>query len=98
MILPWLKSINIWLAVAFVLLGAAIVSGAYISGIRHEQRIWALEMAARNKPIAEQRGRDEVEVPAEDARLEAKVGEVSAAVTQSCVLTPETARLLSSLR
>ena len=60
----WLRSLNVYLIVALIALGGAIVSGLYIKGYRDAQRKWALEMADRNKEIAKQAGTDAAEVAA----------------------------------
>lgn len=94
----WLKSLNLYAMGALFILGAAAVSGIYLKGARDEQRKWALEMAERNKPILEQRGKDEAEVPANDAAGEHTAAVVAGAVKQECVLTPETVRLFAGIR
>jgi hypothetical protein len=83
---------------ALVVLGGLIVSGIYMAGVRHEQRKWALEMADRNKDLAEQRGKDEAEIAAGDKAGKAADAVVAGAVSQSCVLTEQTAKLLASVR
>jgi hypothetical protein len=83
---------------ALIALGGLIVTGIYTAGIRHEQRKWALEMASRNAPILEQRGKDEAELAAGAEAAKAVDTAVAAGVTQSCILTPQSAKLLAEVR
>lgn len=83
---------------ALIALGGTIVTGIYVAGIRHEQRKWALEMAERNKPIIEQRGKDEAELAAEAAAAANTDAAVAGAISQMCPATAETARLMASVR
>src|SRR5262245_34728788 len=97
--LSWLNATkNLWLLGIAVALGGAIVSGIYMSGVRHEQRKWALEMAERNKPILEQRGKDEAEIASGEEAGKAVDAAVKGSLSQACVLTPETAKLLASVK
>lgn len=92
--LPWLKSTNLWLAASIV----AMVVIVFMAGERHERRKNAAELAERNIPLAEMRGRDEAEIPAENKRLEETAAGASQAVTQSCPVTAETARLIAAVK
>lgn len=94
----WLKSLNLYLVVGLVALGGAVVSGIYIKGARDEQRKWVLEMAERNKPLVKLSATDEFEVPANDKAGEETAAVVTGAITQQCVITVETARLVSSVK
>lgn len=98
MILPWLMGKNLYAIVGLIALGGAIVSGLYIKGYRDAQRKWALEMADRNKELAALSGKDEAEIAAEDKAAKATDAAVSGAISQVCVITPETARLMASIR
>lgn len=83
---------------ALIALGGLIVTGIYTAGIRHEQRKWALEMASRNAPILEQRGKDEAELAAGAEAAKAVDTAVAAGVTMACPLNEATARLLASVK
>jgi hypothetical protein len=97
-LLPWLRSPNAWAGAILVGLCVAAFAGTYIAGIRHEQRKWVLQMAAKNAPIVEQRGADVAEMAAEEEKAAAVDAAVKAALKQRFVLDAETAKLLSSVR
>lgn len=94
----WLKSLNLYLAVGLVALGGAIVSGIYIKGARDNQRKWVLEMAERNKPLVRLSAQDTAEVPANDKAGEETAAVVAGAISQSCLATEETARLVARVK
>lgn len=70
----------------------------YMAGGSHERRKIDSEVAAVNVPIAEQRGKDEAETKAGAEKAAATDANVSASLTQSCVLTEETARKLLAVK
>jgi hypothetical protein len=90
-LLPWLKSINLWLIVG------AFSFGVFVT-LNYEKRKDAAEMAELNLPLAEMRGKDEAEIPAEAARLDTAVKEAAAGVAQQCVITAETALALGRVK
>jgi hypothetical protein len=94
MLLPWLKSPNLWLVAGIL----AMVLVIFSAGQRYEERKTEAEVAAVNVPIAEQRGKDEAEVAAEAAAAKTSDAVVSEAIKQTCVLTAETAKLLGEVR
>lgn len=98
MILSWLGGKNLYAMAALVVLGGVIVTGLFSAGARHERRKAEAETAKVNVPIAEQRGQDEAQVPANDEAGKAAASAVAGAVKQQCIITGETARLLASLR
>jgi hypothetical protein len=92
--LPWLKSTNLWLAAGIL----AMVILVFTAGERHESRKAASELAKVNVPLAKLSGTDAAEVPANDEAGKTTADAVAGAVSQTCPLTPESARLLASVR
>jgi hypothetical protein len=96
--MPWLKSLNLYAIGVLVVLGGVIVAGIFNAGEQHNQMKHDGATAKVNIPIVEDRGKDEAEVPANDQAGKATADAVAGAVSQTCVLTPETVKLLAGLR
>ena len=92
--IPWLKSPNLYAVLGIL----AIVVLIFNVGQRHEQRKVESEVAAVNKPVVEQRGKDEAEIAAEKAASAKTDADVVAALTQTCPVTEATAILLAKVR
>lgn len=89
---------NLYAYGALVALGALIVVGIFNAGARHNQMRHDSATAKVNLPIVEQRGKDEAEIAAEAEASKKSDAVVAGAISQQCVLTSETAKLLASVR
>jgi hypothetical protein len=92
-IIPWVNK-NTVMALAV----AGLLILVFTTGVKYEQRKDAAELAEVNVPLAKLSGTDAAEVPANDKAGKATADAVAGAVSQTCPLTPESARLLASVR
>ena len=94
MITPWLKSPNLYAVLAIL----ALVVVIYSAGGGHERRKADAVVAKVNKPILEQRGKDEAELAAEADKAKTVDELVKAALSKRFILDAETAALLAKVK
>lgn len=93
-----LSFLNAYKNLVLLGVGAAFVAAVFFTGVKYEQRKDDAEIAAVNVPLAKQAGKDEAEVAANDEAGKATDAVVAGAIAQTCVLTPETVKMLAGLK
>jgi hypothetical protein len=96
--IPWIKSPNLYAMAALVILGGVIVAGIFQAGVKHERNEVNARTMEVNTKIVEARAEDRAALAAEAAEAVKTDAEVRAGITQACVLTEETAKLLALVK